>query len=274
MARYGVITDIPGNFEALAAALDHLEKHGVERMVCLGDVVGYNADGDRCVQMLRARGIDTIAGNHDLIAVGRLGTERCWYKAAHALRRTRQTLSDDSRRFLESLPATLSYEGCLQLIHGGLDDPTRYLRSASRVRHDALRLAAQNAAIRFCMFGHTHDPALYRVHVGGVDTGRVDVLEAEGERRLDASPHLLHFINPGSIDAARKRNYAHAELAVFDTDPPRIRFARVAYDAERSEWKARRAGYRPNLIEDLVYRTKKQAARLKPRSAARAADQR
>src|SRR5262245_61798512 len=73
MARYGVITDIHGNFEALSAALAALDRAGVDRIVCCGDVVGYNADGDRCIQTLAERGIDTISGNHDLIAIGRLG---------------------------------------------------------------------------------------------------------------------------------------------------------------------------------------------------------
>ena len=255
MARYGVITDIHGNFEALTAALDFLDRAGVDRIVCCGDVVGYNADGDRCAEALRSRGVDTIAGNHDLIATGRLDTKRCWYKAAHALERTRQELSDASRRFLESLPATRRYEGRLMLIHGGLDDPTRYLRSAEIVKEDALRLAERDPAIRYCMFGHTHDPIIYRIH----RDGEVDVLAGHGERRLD--PSFLHFINPGSIDAARKANYRHAEFAILDTDRARIHFERVRYDAERAEHKARAGGYRTTWIHDLRHHADKQVRR-------------
>src|SRR5688572_29786397 len=110
MARYGVISDIHGNLEALERALAWVDARHVDRIVCTGDVVGYNADGDACIAVLAARGVETIAGNHDLIAVDRLGTDRCWYKAAHALRRTRELLADASRRYLECLPATRSYE--------------------------------------------------------------------------------------------------------------------------------------------------------------------
>ena len=74
--------------------------------------------------------------------------------------------------------------------------------------------------------------------------------------------------------AARDRRLLWRAADRWGADLDDRTFVRVAYDAERSEWKARRAGYRPNLIEDLVYRTKKQAARFRPRSAARAADQR
>ena len=98
MALYGVLGDIHGNREALAAALDRLDAIGVERLLCVGDLVGYNADPDACVAIIRARGAVVIAGNHDLIGTGRLGFERCSNKAMHSLKRTRRTLSPRSAR--------------------------------------------------------------------------------------------------------------------------------------------------------------------------------
>ena len=69
MARYGVLGDIHGNREALEAALAALEAVGCERLLCVGDIVGYNADPDECVALVRGRGIQSIAGNHDLIGL-------------------------------------------------------------------------------------------------------------------------------------------------------------------------------------------------------------
>jgi predicted phosphodiesterase len=63
MALYGVLGDVHGNREALAAALAALERRGIERLLCLGDLVGYNADPDECVAMLRERRALSIAGN-------------------------------------------------------------------------------------------------------------------------------------------------------------------------------------------------------------------
>ena len=71
MARYGLIADIHGNREALAAALAALDERGAERIVCLGDIVGYNADPDECVALVRKRCSVSIAGNHELIGTGR-----------------------------------------------------------------------------------------------------------------------------------------------------------------------------------------------------------
>ena len=76
MARYGVVAGIHGNREALAAAFAALEARGVSRIVCLGDIVGYNADPDECVEAVRRRGIVGIAGNHELIGLGKLGFQR------------------------------------------------------------------------------------------------------------------------------------------------------------------------------------------------------
>ncbi len=81
MALYGVLGDIHGNKEALAAVLEALHGRGVEQLLCVGDVVGYNADPDECALLLRAAGALSIAGNHDLIGTGRLGFERCSHNA-------------------------------------------------------------------------------------------------------------------------------------------------------------------------------------------------
>jgi len=93
MARYGVLGDIHGNREALAAAFAALEARGVSRIVCLGDIVGYNADPDECVAMVRKRCAVSIAGNHELIGLGRLDFRRCSNNAEYALRRTRRRIA-------------------------------------------------------------------------------------------------------------------------------------------------------------------------------------
>ncbi len=81
MALYGIVADIHGNLQALEAALARLDACGIERLLCLGDIVGYNADAKRCASLMRERDALAIAGNHDLIALGRLGFGRCSNKA-------------------------------------------------------------------------------------------------------------------------------------------------------------------------------------------------
>ena len=68
--KYAIISDLHANLEALIAVLDKIEETGVDQVVCLGDVVGYNASPNECVEIVQERGIPTICGNHDAVACG------------------------------------------------------------------------------------------------------------------------------------------------------------------------------------------------------------
>ena len=248
MALYGVIADIHGNREALAAALEALAARGVERLVCLGDVVGYNADPDECVAMLKSRAVLGIAGNHDLIALGRLDTRRCSSKAAYSLRRTRGALAVDSRAYLASLPPSRVLDGGVVLVHGGVRDVQQYMVSPRIIRDNAALLRADFPGARLCFFGHSHEPKVYRV-----DGESVEELPSQARHSLAAD--TLYFINPGSVDASRKRAHKLAECAVLevlDSGAAAVEFLAVPYDAAATEAKAAAFGYRiPPMVERL-----------------------
>ena len=112
MARYGVLGDIHGNREALEAVLRELDARGVRQLLCVGDIVGYNADPDECVALVRSRRVATIAGNHDLISQRRLDFSRCSNIAEYALRRTRRTLGKEATAWLAGLPRIFPRTGC------------------------------------------------------------------------------------------------------------------------------------------------------------------
>jgi predicted phosphodiesterase len=237
MARYGILADVHGNLEALRAALAFLQASGVQGFFCLGDVVGYNADPDACVSEVRDRSMAAVAGNHDLIAIGRLGLDRCARKAAYALRRTRRALQPPSAAFLATLGTRKTIAGGIVLIHGGVDDVELYMRTPAQVAHNARLLHASFPEARVCFHGHTHEAAAWDVRAG-VAVPR----PAVGTMRL---PHdATCFVNPGAVDSARKQEPGHAECAVFDTEAWTVEFARVPYDHEAAERKARRQGYR------------------------------
>jgi predicted phosphodiesterase len=255
MAIYGVIADIHGNREALSAALAALERRGVRQLLCLGDIVGYNADPDECVTMLRERGALSIAGNHDLIALRRLDFARCSNKAMYALKRTRRRLATDSAAYLAGLPDTRVIEERVALVHGGVRDVEQYMVSGAHIEQNAAYLAADFPAARLCFFGHSHEQKVYEVHDGGV-------------RELTRAPSLafardrVYFINPGSVDASRKRGHKLAELAVLDTDAWRIEFWRLPYDSASTEAKAAVFGYRLNPWLDRFYTMRRRFMRI------------
>jgi len=246
MALYGLVADIHGNREALGAALAALERRGVRELLCLGDIVGYNADPDECVAMLRSRGALSIAGNHDLIALRRLDFARCSNKAMHALKRTRRRLAPASAAYLAGLPDERVIEERVVLVHGGVRDVEQYMVTSMHIRQNAEYLAADHPAARLCFFGHSHEQKVYEVHEGSVQ-------ELAPAARVPLARDRVYFVNPGSVDASRKRGQRLAELAVLDTDSWQVEFWRLPYDCAATEAKAAVFGYRIHPWLDRFY---------------------
>ena len=247
MALHGIIGDMHGNREALLAALAALGALRPEQIWCVGDIVGYNADPNDCVAIVRKCGVASIAGNHDLIASRRLGFRRCSNKAMHALRRTRRVLEPAVVQYLQSLPATLAIGDQALLIHGGVRDVQQYLTLAQHIEENVRYLRSDFPGRRICFFGHMHEQTVFEV---GPD-GRVRKLRSDDEVRL--RPDAAYFINPGSVDASRKRGPKMAEFALFDSDAQTVRFFRTPYDDALSEARAAEAGYRVGPWRDYCY---------------------
>src|SRR5215208_6143592 len=114
--RYGVISDVHGNLAALA----ELRGLSVDAYACAGDLVGYGPQPNECVDAVRRLGAASVAGNHDLIAVGALSEDRCERLARNSLRWTREALDADTRTFLAGLPRRLALPGGVVVAHGSL----------------------------------------------------------------------------------------------------------------------------------------------------------
>ncbi len=257
--RWGIIADIHGNLPAFVRVLRELRRLGAQRVLCLGDIVGYNAEPNRCVRLIEALGIESIAGNHDLMAIGRLDFTRCSLRPAFALRRTRRALTRASREFLARLPTCRTYPGGLVLVHGSPDDISEYMTGAAHIRRAARVLRAREPSARICLFGHTHDRKLW--HMDG-DRLREGVVTAS--RSLDERG--LHFINPGSVDASRKP-LKQAEFALLDLEARVVHFHRLPYDHGLVERAARARGYRMEPWREAAARGVRWVRRLAARTA-------
>ena len=245
MALYGVLGDCHGNLEGLRAALAALDARGVREVLCVGDLVGYNADSDACAALLRSRGARVILGNHDLIATGRLGFERCANNARYALERTRRTLGRETIEWLATLPERLLVDDTIALVHGGVRDVQLYMRTPLLVSRNATFLRADFPTARVCFFGHSHFQKIYEIG----ETG-----EARERPLGTALGHdCLYFVNAGSIDAQRKSAYRLAECAILDSDAWRIDFMSVPYDAQATEEKAAAGGFRIPAFTNWLY---------------------
>jgi predicted phosphodiesterase len=253
MALYGVLGDIHGNREALEAALASLDARGIERILCVGDLIGYNADPDACVEILRRRGAACIAGNHDLIGTGRLGFERCSNKAMHSLKRTRRSLSAATAQYLRALPSHEVLEKQVLLTHGGVRDVQQYMTRTRHIVENVDYLRCDFPGVRICFFGHTHEQRVFQVTGCDVSEPFAAGLAAGESLTVHLRADCEYFVNPGSVDASRKRSSKLAEYAIFDSRARSVEFGRVAYDDTATESKAAANGFRIDAWRDRLY---------------------
>ncbi len=217
--RCGILSDVHANLPAFEAALAVIDAEAVDRTVCAGDVVGYGPHPNECVAVLAERGIECVAGNHDLIAIGALGFERTDDLARTTLEWTRGALGRDARAFLDRLPRRIDGKE-LVIAHGSLDDPCEYVVTDDAA---ARQLAAVDA--RVLVLGHTHAPLAYGLRQGRLLRG------GSGDVALAADDRVL--LNPGSVGQARERRPL-ARLLIVDTESGSAEFRAIPYDHSRT----------------------------------------
>ncbi len=254
MAIYGILGDMHGNKEAFVAILELLEKRRIEKILSVGDIVGYNADAEECISLMKQRNIPSIAGNHDLISTRKLGFERCSDNAAYALRRTRSSLSRAGVDYLTSLPSTMTPEQNCVLVHGSVRDVQEYMLTLEQISENGALLQVEKADWHVCFFGHTHEQRIYEFR-----NGSVNEIPAAGIVTLDRKGQ--YFINAGSVDASRKNGNRPAECAIWNSSESTIEFCRVKYDNSKSEFKAKAQGYRMNAATAFAYSFLRRAVR-------------
>src|SRR3954447_7774843 len=96
--RVAVVSDIHGNPQALQAGLPVIGREGSDEMWCLGDLVGYGAEPDACVQLAAQHAAICLAGNHDLAVTGELSVEEFSRGAEVAARWTREVIAPETWR--------------------------------------------------------------------------------------------------------------------------------------------------------------------------------
>lgn len=232
--RLAIFADIHANRQAFSACLDAAQARGAERIVLLGDYVGYGADPEwsvDTVMALVADGALAVAGNHDH-AIG--DPSETMNADAHAvIEWTRGRLGAEQRKFLAALPLTLQEDDRLY-VHSEASQPLRwrYVRNTG----DAARsIAATRAAVSFC--GHIHQPALYSMSMTGKMT---HFIPAAGVGvQLLAGRQWLGVL--GSVGQPRDGNPA-AAFAMYDTARREIDYCRVPYDVETAANRIRANG--------------------------------
>jgi predicted phosphodiesterase len=217
--RVAIISDIHANRHAFEAVLTDIAEHSVEEIWCLGDVVGYGAEPDACVELARERTALCLAGNHDLAVTGEVAIEDFSRAATEAVAWTRDTIKPANLDFL----AGLAPSGARQdtgVYHASPREPVwEYVLSALLAD---LCLDAQEH--RICLVGHSHVALSFERAAGAATVG--ELRPAASEVDLADSEWLL---NPGSVGQPRDGD-PRAAWMLLDLDAQSAHFNRCEYD--------------------------------------------
>jgi diadenosine tetraphosphatase ApaH/serine/threonine PP2A family protein phosphatase len=222
--KLALLSDIHSNLEALDAVLEALPE--VDRVLVLGDIVGYGPDPNAVIERLRSVNARAVRGNHDqaMLDPGMLVLFNP--HAAAAARWTRDVITPQSLRYLTSLPL-YGRIGRHRAVHGSPRKPYiwEYILDDLQALEILVRLGT-----RYCFFGHTHLPRIF------TESGE-QVPEGTEWIELPASA----LVNPGSVGQPRDGN-PDAAFAVVDLSLPAVRFGRVSYDVATTQAKIHAAG--------------------------------
>jgi predicted phosphodiesterase len=239
--RVAIVSDLHANLAAFEAVLAHAERGGrVDALWCLGDIVGYGPHPNECIARLRAYEHRAVAGNHDLAACGRMGTEEFNDAAAAAVAWTSGQLTDPSRAYLEGLPMVVT-EGDFTLVHGSLRWPEwEYLLSSEQAQ---AHLELQKT--RYGLVGHSHLPFVCEE----VEPGPPRLRPATDGERVELGEQRM-ILNPGGAGQPRDGD-PRAPYALYNSEDCSVTYHRVEYDIEATQRDMETAGLPRWLIERL-----------------------
>jgi predicted phosphodiesterase len=217
--KYGVFSDVHGNYEALKVVLDFYRKNGVENFICCGDIVGYGPQPLECVEALRGlKSLAAVLGNHDAAVVGKMDVK--WFNpnAAWAIEFARKHLSGEALDFLSRLPERVETAD-FTVVHGSPRKPlTEYLLNETQFADNA-----KGWTVSPCFIGHSHMPMFFRQKEG---LPAVNFMLSMDRVVLPEGPVMF---NPGSVGQPRD-NDPRASCGIFDTERRLFDHFKVFYD--------------------------------------------
>uniref|UniRef100_A0A7V3ZZ95 Metallophosphoesterase n=1 Tax=candidate division WOR-3 bacterium TaxID=2052148 RepID=A0A7V3ZZ95_UNCW3 len=238
--RYLVISDIHSNLPALKAVLAKARRIGYDKIICLGDFVGYYTSPNEVVELIKKDLTIAVIGNHDYgllhpqsitLHFNELAREALFYNI--------KVISKETLEFLKSLSFTAETDGFL-FVHGSPSEPEEfeYIYSSVQAGRE-LRLTSKKVTF----FGHTHIPVIYEY-----DEEKEKVITVEKYVRFKEGKRYL--INPGSVGQPRDGN-PEASFGILDMEEGVYRHYRVEYDIFETVAEVIRAGLNPLLAERL-----------------------
>ena len=235
--RFGLISDIHSNLEALQAVIKDCKDQGVREYYCIGDVVGYGANPKECIELVQQLNAVCVAGNHDWAVTGKVDTTYFNPVAKAAVEWTQTILPKQHLDYLNNLDLVFKHKDFM-MVHGTLNNPGSFIYLLDLEQSiDTFYLMDRNV----CFIGHTHVPQVFQ-------------LEGEhicyiGSLRVELKPQNKYVVNIGSIGQPRDGNPL-AAYGIYEPNLQRVEIRRIPYDVKTAQKKILEAG----LPEFLAHR--------------------
>jgi len=236
--RYLVFSDIHSNFEAFEKFLAHKKVKNVDRILFLGDLVGYGPDPDKVIaQFKELPHVRSVRGNHDKVIADLESSSLFNPAAAFSAEWSKLKISPPNYQFLKKLPkGPQVIDRFITICHGSTFDEDYYVFSQFEASES---FKFMETSIGF--FGHTHFPIIYYLR-----NEKLDIVHLTENTRIKLDANTRYLINPGSIGQPRDKNPA-SSFIIFDSGKMEISFNRFSYDVTKTQKKIREAGL-PELL--------------------------
>ncbi len=237
--RYAILSDIHSNLVALQAVLAHLERRRVDRLICLGDIVGYGPAPNECVQLIIDRAGLCMMGNHDWAVLEEETLADFNAYARHALLWTRKQLTASNKAFLKTL-GMMHIEANATFVHSTPHVPAAwdYILSKWEARQQFSFLQTW-----LCFIGHSHVMGIFEQRQNKISYGKVNILPLVEE--------LRYIINVGAVGQPRDLD-PRAAYGIWDSDKEQVELYRVEYDFAQTQRAMQQANLPQYLIDRLA----------------------
>jgi diadenosine tetraphosphatase ApaH/serine/threonine PP2A family protein phosphatase len=242
--RYLILSDIHANLEALETVLTAAPPGSYDRLLVLGDLVGYGADPNAVIDRVRAlEPLAVIRGNHDKAACGLDDGSSFNQIARFAARWTGETLTADNRQYLRDLPAgPVLIDDQVEICHGSPFDEDHYIFDGNDARR-----ALDSSRRSVCLFGHTHLPVVFFEQ----DRQLMGMVPEEPRHEVKIQDGVRFLINVGSVGQPRDGD-PRAGYATYDSAGATLLLHRIAYPVELAQRKIVAAGLPQPLANRLA----------------------
>jgi predicted phosphodiesterase len=236
--RFAIFSDVHANLEAFDAVLNDAHEHHCTLFVCLGDVVGYNANPHECVKRVRDMDCPVVKGNHDEQASLTESSRDFNELAESAIQWTRDHLTAEDKTWLRDLHLQRQVRD-FTIVHATLDTPGQWGYVFNNL-DAAASFTYQHTTV--CFFGHTHVPMAF-IRDEGVRRVSAELLRIEAGKK--------YFINVGSVGQPRDADW-RAAYCIYDVENNVVEQRRVKYKLATAQKKIVKAGLPPLLAERLA----------------------